>query len=51
MPPDAEIHRAIAQLAELSLLGGGDRDLIYPNTLDQMYSAAGEGPARVVLGM
>jgi hypothetical protein len=47
---DLELQRAINQLAELALLGGGHADQLFPDSLDEMYAAAlDEAPFRVVL--
>ncbi|EFN55641.1 hypothetical protein CHLNCDRAFT_133825 [Chlorella variabilis] len=47
---DAELQRAIGQLAELALLGAGHADALFPASLDEMYAAAmDEAPFRVVL--
>jgi len=47
---DAELQRAIGQLAELALLGAGRADEMFPSTLDELYAAAlDEAPFRVVL--
>lgn len=47
---DWELQRAINQLAELALLGGGHADQLFPDSLDEMYAAAlDEAPFRVVL--
>ena len=39
---DAELQRAIGQLAEMALLGAGDADRIFPDTLDEAFAALGE---------
>lgn len=47
---DAELERAVGQLAELALLGAGRAAQLYPATLDELYEAAqDEAPFRVVL--
>ena len=47
---DAELQRAIGQLAELALLGAGRADEMFPATLDEMYAATlDEAPFRVML--
>ena len=47
---DAELQRAIGQLAELALLGSGSAGDLYPDSLDEMYAAAAdEAPFRVML--
>ena len=47
---DAELDRAVGQLAELALLGAGRAAELFPSTLDELYEAAlDESPFRVVL--
>jgi hypothetical protein len=47
---DAELQRAIGQLAELALLGAGRAAELFPDSLDELYAAAAdEAPFRVLL--
>ena len=47
---EAEMQRAIDQLAELVLLGAGDADRLFPDSLEEMYEAyADETQWRVML--
>lgn len=49
---DAELQRAISQLAELALLGAGQARRLFPDPsqLDELYEAATEdAPFRVAL--
>jgi putative helicase MOV10L1 len=46
----AELEAAIAQLAELALLGAGDADRLWPDSLDEMHAAySAETQWRVML--
>lgn len=39
---DAELQRAIGQLAELALLGAGHATDLFPESLDELYAAAAD---------